>query len=100
MPEVVGTYLYQTPLPLTELRGINFIHPGLWLGTLKKNRFEPAHALALALKTTQARHDLPLDPGGEHCLAYLRGETTPASLVEGAAGGYMKRGISVEETGT
>ena len=42
-------------LPETfPLKGLKVLRPGLHLGTIKKNRFEPAHALALALKPLEA----------------------------------------------
>lgn len=86
--ELKGTYLYQTPIPLAALQGLKVIHPGLWLGIVKKDRFEPSHALALALQPGQARRSLPLDPTSPACAAYLRGETLPASLVEGEGNGW------------
>jgi len=57
------------------------IHPGWWLGTLRKNRFEPSHALALALRKEDARHVLDLQAADERLLAYLRGESIRLDLV-------------------
>ena len=48
------------------------IRPGLPLGTVKPGRFEPSHALALALKPDEARNRTPLDPS--HAARYLAGE--------------------------
>ena len=46
------------------------------LGQVKKDRFEPAHALALWLKTAEQAENLPAeDP---KISAYMRGETIPA----------------------
>ncbi len=44
-----GDQLYLAPEGFPSLRGLHVLRPGLHLGTLKKNRFEPSHALALAL---------------------------------------------------
>jgi NOL1/NOP2/fmu family ribosome biogenesis protein len=70
-----GTYLYQLPQSLPVLEGLKVIHPGWWLGTVKKGRFEPAHALALALGVDKARQAVRLASDGPEVLAYLRGET-------------------------
>ena len=46
-----GQSLYWAPLEMPDLRGIKVLRPGLELGEEKKDRFEPAHALALWLST-------------------------------------------------
>ena len=56
---------------------------------VKKDRFEPAHALALWLKTCENQQDYPADSG--EISAYLRGDVVPSTqkgwcLV--SAGGY------------
>jgi NOL1/NOP2/sun family putative RNA methylase len=86
--EIVGSYLYRTPLPMSSLRGLKVIHPGLWLGTIKKDRFEPSHALAMALRANLAHRTLSMEPENPWCAAYLRGETLPGSMVEGAGNGW------------
>lgn len=74
-----GDALYQVAQGLPDLNGLRVIRPGLYLGDIKKNRFEPSHALALAVSEMDAlqRHDLPAD--GDEVLAYLRGEALPAA---------------------
>lgn len=42
--------LYWAPVEMPEIAGLKVERPGLELGTVKKDRFEPAHALALWLK--------------------------------------------------
>ena len=49
-----GKELYRMPCGI-DLRGLKVLRPGLHLGTLKKNRFEPSHALALALSEQDVR---------------------------------------------
>lgn len=44
-----GDQLYSLPAGITSLAGLHVLRPGLHLGTLKKKRFEPSLALALAL---------------------------------------------------
>jgi NOL1/NOP2/sun family putative RNA methylase len=80
---VSGSYLYVLPPGLPDLTGLKVIHPGWWLGTVKKERFEPSHALALGLKASQARRALRLELDDPQCKAYLRGETLENQGEEG-----------------
>jgi NOL1/NOP2/fmu family ribosome biogenesis protein len=70
---LVGSYLYWIPPDMPVLSGLKIIHTGFWLGTLKPGRFEPSHALALALRRDQALQVVSLDIDG--ALSYLHGET-------------------------
>lgn len=73
-----GDNLYLVPENMPKLRGLKVLRPGLHIGTLKKNRFEPSHALALALHPGEARLIWDL-PSAEHTIdAYLNGQTFPA----------------------
>lgn len=67
-----GEQLYLAPEGAPDLGGLRVVRLGLWLGTLKPGRFEPAHALALALPPDAARHTVAL--AGDAVLRYLRGE--------------------------
>ncbi len=58
--------------------GLRVLHPGVWLGTFKKERFEPAHPLALFLSRRQAGNVLDLPASSRELAAYLRGESLPA----------------------
>ena len=49
-PVQFGQSLYWAPTDTPDLRGLKVLRPGLELGTVKKDRFEPAHALALWLR--------------------------------------------------
>ena len=44
-----GEQLYLAPAETPSLRGLKVLRPGLHLGTVKKNRFEPSQALAMFL---------------------------------------------------
>ena len=74
-PIFFGQSLYLAPMGMPDLRGIKVMRPGLELGELKKDRFEPAHALALWLKTAASTVDFPAD--SEEAARYMRGETLP-----------------------
>lgn len=74
-PIFFGQSLYLAPMGMPDLRGIKVMRPGLELGEVKKDRFEPAHALALWLKSAANTVILPADsPQTEQ---YMRGETLP-----------------------
>ena len=84
-----GDTLYWAPPDMPDIRKLKVLRPGLELGTVKKDRFEPAHALALWLKTCENQQDYPADSG--EISAYLRGDVVPSErkgwcLV--SAGGY------------
>jgi NOL1/NOP2/sun family putative RNA methylase len=67
-----GPSLYLVPEALPELRGLKVLRPGLELGQVKKGRFEPAHALALWLKTAKSTADFSAD--SQEILRYLQGQ--------------------------
>ena len=52
-----GDTLYWAPPDMPDIRKLKVLRPGLELGTVKKDRFEPAHALALWLKTCENQQD-------------------------------------------
>ena len=84
-----GQSLYWAPMELPELNRLKVLRPGLELGTERKGRFEPAHALALWLKTCAVTESFP--PESPEMKAYLHGDVVPSGkkgwcLVQ--AGGY------------
>ncbi|MBW3629115.1 MAG: RsmB/NOP family class I SAM-dependent RNA methyltransferase [Gemmatimonadetes bacterium] len=81
--EVVGDEVYGIPPGTPELKRLRVVRPGWWLGTLLKNRFEPAHAMALGLRGEDGEDPVVLAPDDPVTHAYLRGE---AISVPGRAG--------------
>lgn len=81
-----GDNLYLAPGDMPGLKGLKVLRPGLHLGEWKKNRFEPSHALALALSPAQAVHVWNLKAEEPQAAAYLNGQTFPA---EGEKGWYL-----------
>lgn len=71
-----GASLYWAPSELPSLRGIKVMRPGLELGEVKKDRFEPAHALALWLKDFENTENFTAD--SPRIKAYMHGETIPS----------------------
>lgn len=70
-----GDQLYLMPPQMTELTGLKTVRPGLHMGTMKKNRFEPSHALALSLRKEEVQQWISLKAEESEVLRYLRGET-------------------------
>ncbi len=87
-----GDQLYLAPENMPALKGLRVLRPGLHLGTLKKNRFEPSHALALALCPGEARRCCPVDADNglpdimSTAQSYLKGQTFPYT---GEKGWYL-----------
>ena len=77
-----GEQIYLVPEGMPAFGGLRVLRPGLHLGTMKKNRFEPSHALALALGRDQAAQSISLPADSREAAAYLGGETLkgPESL--------------------
>lgn len=67
-----GEQIYLVPEGMISLSGVKILRPGLHLLTEKKNRFEPAHALALLLDPKKVSRAKLLTE--QEAKAYLRGE--------------------------
>ncbi|MCI8363474.1 MAG: NOL1/NOP2/sun family putative RNA methylase [Eubacterium sp.] len=67
--------LYYMPEMLPQLRGIRFLRSGLFLGEMKKKRFEPSQSLAMALRAEEYCKRAELTAEDERVLRYLKGET-------------------------
>lgn len=72
-----GQSLYWAPEELPSLRGLKVLRPGLELGEMKKDRFEPAHGLALWLQDAAVMADLTAD--SPQTAAYMHGEVIPGN---------------------
>ncbi|MFM1652288.1 RsmF rRNA methyltransferase first C-terminal domain-containing protein [Brevibacillus sp. B_LB10_24] len=70
-----GDQLYALPDERIDLGGLKVLRPGLHLGTVKKQRFEPAHALALACKSADAARTADFPSDSTEVLRYLKGES-------------------------
>lgn len=73
-----GDQLYILPYHAPSLKGLKTLRPGLHLGTKKKNRLAPSHALALCLAPDMACRCMDLPSGGKDILAYLNGQAIPS----------------------
>ncbi len=83
VPCLFGEQLYLCPNELPSPReGLKTLRHGLHLGTVVNgNRFEPSHALALALDAERLKKSFPLDL--DSALSYLRGNVIPCGDEKG-----------------
>ena len=78
-----GDQLYLLPNGSPRLSGIKVLRPGLHLGTYKKNRFEPSHALALFLGKEECNNAADISSTDSNVQAYYRGESIPVDAKNG-----------------
>lgn len=81
-----GDQIYLIPEEMPSLKGLKVLRPGLHLGTLKKNRFEPSHALALALSAEDVKRFVSYPADSYEIKAYLGGQTLN---YDGGKGWYL-----------
>ncbi len=81
-----GEELYLLPQEMPSIRGIKVLRTGLHLGTVKKNRFTPAHALSHAIDPSMVKNITSLKADDPRVLAYLNGQTINA---EGENGWHL-----------
>ena len=73
-----GQTIYWAPEEMPEIKGLKVLRPGLQLGEVKKDRFEPAHALALWLKNCKNAVAFSFD--SPQIQAYLHGDVLPSDV--------------------
>lgn len=70
---LMGEQLYLLPNGAPDISHLRTVRPGLHLGTLKKNRFEPSHSLATAIQPADFKLVVPVTD--EEYAHYRHGET-------------------------
>lgn len=73
--ELHKEHIYYMPKGLPSLKKVRFLRTGLYLGDVKKNRFEPSQAFAMCLKKEEYANVLDFPVEDERVWKYLRGET-------------------------
>nr|WP_296085278.1 RsmB/NOP family class I SAM-dependent RNA methyltransferase [uncultured Blautia sp.] len=76
--------VYYLPPVTGDFRGLTFLRNGLYLGDLKKNRFEPSEPFALALRKGDADGIISLSVDDQRLTRYLKGETLNIEPAEAA----------------
>jgi NOL1/NOP2/fmu family ribosome biogenesis protein len=74
-----GQSLYLAPAEMPDVGGMKVMRPGLELGEMKKDRFEPAHALALWLKSAAKIQSYPADSA--EIARYLHGDVVESEII-------------------
>ena len=70
--------LYYIPESFPAVRGLRILRCGLYLGEVKKNRFEPSQSLAMSLKSSDYSNIINLSSSDDRVNKYLKGETIEA----------------------
>lgn len=73
--EIHGDNLYLLPKGIPDLKGLRVVRSGWMLGSLKKNRFEPSHVMAMGLTNKMAKNIISFELGDPNVIRYLKGET-------------------------
>lgn len=73
--EVRKDQVYLVPERPRQVQGIPFLRNGLYLGEIRKDRFEPSQSFAMALKSSEYASVLDFTWQDERVYRYLRGET-------------------------
>lgn len=81
--ELQNERLYYLPNEMPDVSGLRLLRNGLFLGEIKKNRFEPSQSLAMALRMEAFDHTVSLPASDERVIRYLKGETIEADGTNG-----------------
>ena len=86
--EVRSGQAYLSAVSAQLYAGVPFLRNGLYLGEVRKDRFEPSQPLALALKPGEVNCVFNLSSADERLLRYLRGETIVLDQEDSLANGW------------
>lgn len=67
--------VFYIPENMPYVKGLRILRCGLYVGDMKKNRFEPSQALAMFLKASEFGNVLDLKVADDRVIKYLKGET-------------------------
>lgn len=70
-----GDQLFLAPSDMPSCNGLKVLRCGLHLGTVKKERFEPSHALALVLSRESVKIFCDIKSDSQQIRQYLNGQT-------------------------
>lgn len=78
-----GDNLYFLPDAVPNLDGLKVAKFGLYLGEIKRGKFEPSHSMLLSLKKEDFKEVIEFESKSREVLSYLKGETL---MLEGPKG--------------
>ncbi len=70
-----GEQLYRLPDMEVDIKGLKVQRAGLHIGEFKKQRFEPSHSLALALKLNDAKNVVKLTCDNPQTIGFFNGQS-------------------------
>lgn len=74
-----GEQLYRLPDMEVDIKGLKVQRAGLHIGEFKKQRFEPSHSLALALKLNDAKNLVKLTCDNQQTIGFFNGQSVVLS---------------------
>lgn len=74
-----GEQLYRLPDMKVDIKGLKVQRAGLHIGEFKKQRFEPSHSLALALKLSEAKNVVKLTWDDPQTTGFFNGQSVMLS---------------------
>lgn len=74
-----GEQLYRMPDMEVDIKGLKVQRAGLHIGEFKKQRFEPSHSLALALKLNDAKNVVKLTCDNPQTIGFFNGQSVMLS---------------------
>lgn len=74
-----GEQLYRLPDMDVDIKGLKVQRAGLHIGEFKKQRFEPSHSLALALKLNDAKNVVKLTCDNPQTIGFFNGQSVMLS---------------------
>lgn len=74
-----GEQLYRLPDMEVDIKGLKVQRAGLHIGEFKKQRFEPSHSLALALKLNDAKNLVKLTCDNPQTIGFFNGQSVVLS---------------------
>ena len=74
-----GEQLYRLPDMEVDIKGLKVQRAGLHIGEFKKQRFEPSHSLALALKISEAKNVVKLTCDIPQTIGFFNGQSVMLS---------------------
>ena len=87
-----GEQLYRLPDMEVDIKGLKVQRAGLHIGEFKKQRFEPSHSLALALKISEAKNVVKLTCDNPQTIGFFNGQSVMLSDEQAAE---CKKGLAL-----
>ncbi len=78
--EINDDRVYYIPKDIINIKGLRLLRTGLYMGDIKKNRFEPSQPLAMYLDGKQYKNTIDLSATDNNVIKYLKGETIDTDI--------------------